>query len=698
MKTKEILVIVGLVLGPVGNASAALVAHYQLEGNPLDSSANEWDGTELGGPSYAAGVLGQAISLDGFNDWVDLDNPPHWPAGTSARTMCAWAMTDTVAPGWRWIVAYGTPAVSDAMFIGMNGDDLFGGGYSDDVRFNDFWEVGAWHHICLTYDGTTARLYADGVEVASGAKNWDVVLSRARIGRQVNDAAEFWDGLVDDVRIYDRVLSCGEIARLAARGVGCSTIDFEDFAADTVITDQYCGVTFSAPDTRPGGTCDGDAVITDAFIYGGTYSGTQALRSRPGGDPFYCELSPEHLRMVFDAPQEEVSFRVGPRGTIVVEAYDQAWGGMLVSSQSVYVGDITSPLQGAYTLVSVSSPTKNIRRIDIDGGVLVTEIIDDLLFGVDGTPPVARIDNPAFHACACGTVNVMGEACDDDGAFGMYKLEYRHVDDPKWTLINSSIYFACNGGHKLGEWDTSSLPKGGWYYVRLTVTNACGLMSSATTVVFVDRAFDTIDLRYPGTGQVVRGSQVCLDGTVWDAWCGEKFTVEYRELPAGAWKPVGAGTYPCCVANDPLTPPGDRWNTAVIPDGDYELRVEGIDQCGNTLTVTRAVVVDNTAPTAVITSPANCVSVQGQVPIQGTANDANLRDWVLEYTGGDANNWVTITGPKTAPIVNGLLGTWNTTGLRPCAYTIRLRVWDNAVLDCQGLVNYSEYTVSVDVE
>ncbi|MHC4071239.1 MAG: LamG-like jellyroll fold domain-containing protein [Planctomycetota bacterium] len=52
---------------------------------------------------------------------------------------------------------------------------------------------------------------ADGIEVASEAKTWDLVLGRAHIGRQVNDAAEFWDGLVDDVRIYDRVLTVQEI-------------------------------------------------------------------------------------------------------------------------------------------------------------------------------------------------------------------------------------------------------------------------------------------------------------------------------------------------------------------------------------------------------------------------------------------------------------------------------------------------------
>jgi hypothetical protein len=125
--------------------------------------------------------------------------------------MCGWGKTDSVAGGWRWIAAYGSAGTGLAMFIGINGTSLYGGGYGDDVLLSDFWQVGVWRHICLTYDGTRARLYADGIEVASEAKTWDLVLGRAHIGRQVNDAAEFWDGLVDDVRIYDRVLTVQEI-------------------------------------------------------------------------------------------------------------------------------------------------------------------------------------------------------------------------------------------------------------------------------------------------------------------------------------------------------------------------------------------------------------------------------------------------------------------------------------------------------
>jgi len=82
------------------------------------------------------------------------------------------------------------------------------------VFLDGFWQTGVWHHICLTYDGTTAVLYADGQQIASEAKTWDLALSLAHVGRQVNTAAEFWKGTVDDVRVYSKALTPAEIAEI----------------------------------------------------------------------------------------------------------------------------------------------------------------------------------------------------------------------------------------------------------------------------------------------------------------------------------------------------------------------------------------------------------------------------------------------------------------------------------------------------
>jgi hypothetical protein len=67
------------------------------------------------------------------------------------------------------------------------------------------------HYIVATYDGTTARVYVDGVLLMSQAKSWNLVRSRAYIGRQVNNL-QYWNGTIDEVAIYNTALSQVQIA------------------------------------------------------------------------------------------------------------------------------------------------------------------------------------------------------------------------------------------------------------------------------------------------------------------------------------------------------------------------------------------------------------------------------------------------------------------------------------------------------
>jgi len=167
-----------LVLGSAEAVSAKLVAHWRLDETTgtmaSDSSGNGYNGTLMAGATWVAGAIDGALEVNGSNGYVDFGNPSDWPDGRKARSLCAWARTDTVAAGWKWIAAYGSPATSQAMFIGLNGSALYGGGYGDDILVNNFWQTGVWHHLALIYDGSMARLYADGVEVVSAPKAWDL--------------------------------------------------------------------------------------------------------------------------------------------------------------------------------------------------------------------------------------------------------------------------------------------------------------------------------------------------------------------------------------------------------------------------------------------------------------------------------------------------------------------------------------------
>lgn len=459
-----------------------------------------------------------------------------------------------------------------------------------------------------------------------------------------------------------------------------TTINFENLAVGTVVTSQYAGVTFSVLPQSCGGAPAVSLRIANAV--GGTSSGTKCLKIDTGCPDF----SPDYLRMVFDEAHQDVSFTLGDyAGTVRLRAYSTTSG----ASGEIAVPDVTiegTGSVGVHRLVRVSSASVNIRRIEIEESIGQFEAIDDLTFDcTDSTPPIAEITSPAALGCHCNGGSVIGSAYDPDDGIVSFQLHRRAPGVSPWTLIRSSTTEVIDG--ELGPWTTAAAA--GYYYLRLTVTNDCGLVSTAMQLVYLDKQAPGIEVRSPAEGAILGGG-VCLDGTVLDQ-CGGSMAVEYQPVGGGAYLPVTWTSAPW-VINDLFA----SWNTlAGIADGDYFLRTTATDGCGNASTVTRRVTIDNTAPVAVITSPVNCDFVSGNVAILGTASDAHLSHWYLEWTGGDNPNW-TLINHSPLSVVGGALGNWNTAGLRACAYTLRLRAYDTAVVSCND-PHVTEFYLTVDV-
>jgi subtilisin-like proprotein convertase family protein len=301
--------------------------------------------------------------------------------------------------------------------------------------------------------------------------------------------------------------------------------------------------------------------------------------------------------------------------------------------------------------------------------------------------PNVNILPPAAFACVCNPVEIRGAADDPFSSLRGYRLEYATLPEGPWTLISSSPSAVPGPAGLLGTWNTLGL-SGGYYFLRLSATNVGDVTSTFSTIVYVDGGFGS-EIRSIGGGPVIGGTAVCIDGTA-SAYCFSNYVVQYSPLGGSVYTTLT--TSPAPVINDPLY----SWNTTTLPDGDYTVRLRGTTTCGLLATDTVNTRIDNTAPTASITSPANCDSVDGIVTIHGTANDTNLAGWAVQYTGGPTHGWVTINS-GSAPVVGGVLANWNTAGLPACAYTIRLVVSDNSVQDCGPNTHSSEFLVSVSI-
>lgn len=200
----------------------------------IDSSAAPMNGTILGAVRTAAGKIGRALSFDGVNDWVTVtDTTASKIDLTNGLTVEAW-VNPTAMAGWETVVmkergAAGTGLLSYALYAhdGAPQAGTFAGpaaylrmapaASTTDQGIREASHtplpLNAWTHIATTYDGANMRFYINGVLVATRAQTGNIAVGNQalRIGGN-NMSGEFFKGLIDEVRIYNRALSAAEIS------------------------------------------------------------------------------------------------------------------------------------------------------------------------------------------------------------------------------------------------------------------------------------------------------------------------------------------------------------------------------------------------------------------------------------------------------------------------------------------------------
>ena len=232
---------VTIIVQDTNGGDPSLVCHLTFDEGTgttaYDVSGYGNDGTIINGGTYSDNCKegSYSLELDGTNQYVNLGNPQDFPEGDSARTICAWAYPTVKENAWRWVVFYGKNTTSQGMGIGFGWGHISGSGYNNEMLATNVYNANNWYHVALTYDGTTARLYINGNPWGAGqTKNWDLTLNAAYVGRKLN-GLEYWKGLIDDVRIYNRALSETEIEAIM-NGEVSKRIGEEDVAIEMPTT------------------------------------------------------------------------------------------------------------------------------------------------------------------------------------------------------------------------------------------------------------------------------------------------------------------------------------------------------------------------------------------------------------------------------------------------------------------------------
>lgn len=190
----------------------ALLHLNESSGNLIDATGNGHDAITAGLTYGVSGKYSTAITCAGAPGSGAL-LAGTFPLGASARTMMVW-FKDTSSGAGDCFIGYGGPADTD-VFVGCTTTTdigLYFGGPTFISVSNAPYLDGNWHLWAGVYDGTTARLNIDGVDVA----NMTLTLSTGNyesivLCRQPIHQSAWYSGSLDEVAVYDRALSAPEL-------------------------------------------------------------------------------------------------------------------------------------------------------------------------------------------------------------------------------------------------------------------------------------------------------------------------------------------------------------------------------------------------------------------------------------------------------------------------------------------------------
>jgi hypothetical protein len=122
----------------------------------------------------------------------------------------------------HWIVVVGNNAANQAFVMGFITNTNFRiGFYGLDFYTGQTFVLNKWQHVVVTYDGSaTLNTYYNGTLVATSGLNGAAPALTAgvlQMGKMVG-FSEYWNGTLDDVRIYNRALSAQEVQQLYLLG------------------------------------------------------------------------------------------------------------------------------------------------------------------------------------------------------------------------------------------------------------------------------------------------------------------------------------------------------------------------------------------------------------------------------------------------------------------------------------------------
>jgi hypothetical protein len=219
-----------------------LVAYYPFDGNANDESGNGNNGTVHGTTltSDRCGNPGSAYLFNGTDSYIEIDHSASLDFNQQI-SISFWVEFKSSGP---YYFPYHIIEKGDAWGTGLRENDINWGVTTDSGYFNAWtqnFQLNKFYHLAMTYDGSTVNTYVDG-QIKASAPAGGLMKSntdKIYIGEYRSGGDYYFDGTLDDMRIYNRMLEPREISALYNEGKCFETVYDTIQVYDTVHVTVY---------------------------------------------------------------------------------------------------------------------------------------------------------------------------------------------------------------------------------------------------------------------------------------------------------------------------------------------------------------------------------------------------------------------------------------------------------------------------
>jgi hypothetical protein len=477
------------------STSNTYVAGYSFD-EPSGSTAADASGKGNTGTLTAAtrvpGKYGGALSFNGFSSWVTVAGSNSLNL-TAAMTLEAWVKPAALG-GWEAVLLKeASNGLDYALYANESPSRPSGfaniSGADREAYGTGALPVNTWSHLAATYDGATLKMYVNANLVGSTILSGPIRTSTnaLRIGGD-SIWGEYFNGLIDEVRVYSRALQPGEIQTDMSTPVGTPDSQAPTAPASLTATGSVNSVGLSWPTSTDNTGVDHYNVYrsaTSGFTPGAGNLVGQPITpgyTDPGLAPgaYYYRVAAADGAGNLSGPSPEASAAVtgdvtAPTVSITAPTNNATVAGSVGvtanASDNVGVASVqfyldgntalgspvtTTPYTVTWNTAGAGNRTHTLTAVasDAAGNSTTSAVVTVTVNNVtDATPPTVSISSPTGGATVSGTVTVSATASDNVGVAGVqFKLDGANLqaeDTAAPYSVSWNTATAGNGTHTL---------------------------------------------------------------------------------------------------------------------------------------------------------------------------------------------------------------------------------------------------------